>query len=748
MENSEREEALKKEIEQLKKRIVELERLVDQYQVLLRVEASLNAIVDYSQDPIIEQTLDGTITSWNQAAEKVYQYSAEEIRGKPFSTIIVPEVRERLSEIYKKLKNGELIDSFEIEHLRKDNKKILVRMTVAPLKSSDGQIIGFLTIVRDITKQREYELNIKHLNEMLKAIRNVNQLIVKEHNEANLLGQICKILADVKNYEAICITYNDKVYQAGDTRYCKKIDQFIKENVPISEKVSAYKFNEHFLAVAPIIRENICGYLYIVHTNDFNEEELDLLGEICSDIAFALYDMKIKEDRAKIDTTLRESEEKYRTLVDNSPDAIFVVDLDGNFISVNKVMVKLLGYSRDELLKMNIWDIVPSEYQAVQKPRLARILRGEPVSEPAEYKVIAKDGTEYIAEVRSAPYMKEGKIIGFQGIARDITKYKRVLNELKESELKYRTLVEQSHDGIYIYRGDRFLFVNERISEITGYTKEELYQMNIWNLVHPDERKRIKEIGEKRALGEPVPNRYIARIITRDGDVRFCEFAVTSITYQGKYAAMGAVRDITDWVNAQEDLQRTVENTLRAMAKILETRDPYTAGHQIRVAQLARAIAEKMHLSQEQINSIYTAALIHDIGKIYVPAEILSRPSALSETEFALIKNHCQVGYDILKNIKFSGPVAEIVIQHHERLDGSGYPQGLKDDDIMLEARILALADVVEAMSSHRPYRPAKGIEETMEEIEKNKGILYDPEVVDVCIKLFREEGFQFELKR
>ena len=192
-------------------------------------------------------------------------------------------------------------------------------------------------------------------------------------------------------------------------------------------------------------------------------------------------------------------------------------------------------------------------------------------------------------------------------------------------------------------------------------------------------------------------------------------------------------------------LQRVLEGTVHTLVAAIEMRDPYTAGHQRRVAQLACAIANEMGLSEEQIEGIRMAALIHDMGKITVPAEILSKPTPLSDHERGLIKNHAQVGHDVLKEMDFPWPLAQIVLQHHERLDGSGYPQGLSDEEIMLEARILAVADVVEAMASYRPYRPARGLDKALEEISQNRGILYDPDAVDACLKLFAEKGFEIE---
>ena len=213
-----------------------------------------------------------------------------------------------------------------------------------------------------------------------------------------------------------------------------------------------------------------------------------------------------------------------------------------------------------------------------------------------------------------------------------------------------------------------------------------------------------------------------------------------------------AQQQLAERKRAEEELQRTLEKLREALGGIIqtvaltvETKDPYTAGHQRRVGNLARAIATEMGLSKDQIEGIRMAGLIHDLGKIGVPAEILIQPGLLNDLQYGLIQAHSQVGYDILKRVDFPWPVAQMVLQHHERLDGSGYPQGLSGEEIMVEARILAVADVVEAMASFRPYRPALGIDKALEEISQNRGVLYDPEAVDACLKLFTENGFTFE---
>lgn len=206
-----------------------------------------------------------------------------------------------------------------------------------------------------------------------------------------------------------------------------------------------------------------------------------------------------------------------------------------------------------------------------------------------------------------------------------------------------------------------------------------------------------------------------------------------------------SIRSEKNLQKKNKQLEKSTENIIFTMARMSESKDPYTAGHQKRVSQLSTAIAKIMKLPEDKIESLKFASLIHDIGKVSIPGEILSKPSKLTKTEFALIKEHPKTCYNIIKDIDFPWEIASIILQHHERLDGSGYPMGLKDKEILLEAKILAVADVVEAMNSFRPYRPALGIDKALEEISMNKGKLYDPEVVDACIKLFKEDGFKFK---
>jgi len=236
----------------------------------------------------------------------------------------------------------------------------------------------------------------------------------------------------------------------------------------------------------------------------------------------------------------------------------------------------------------------------------------------------------------------------------------------------------------------------------------------------------------------------------KDGSTFPVEMNITKISQGGRPLMLAAIRDITqrkqveqERLQHNQDMINALKQAIQAIAVSLEMKDPYTAGHQQRVTKLATDIGREMKLSKESVEALGIAASVHDIGKMYVPSEILSKPARLTAIEFSMVKLHAQAGYDVLKNVEFPWPIAQIVLQHHERMNGSGYPQGLEGADILTEARILAVADVVESMASYRPYRPSLGIEAALEEIKQNRGTLFDEAVVDACLSLFTEKGYQ-----
>ena len=337
----------------------------------------------------------------------------------------------------------------------------------------------------------------------------------------------------------------------------------------------------------------------------------------------------------------------------------------------------------------------------------------------------------------------------------DVTEKVRDREELHSREQRYRSVLEEMEDAYFeMDLKGNYTFVNDAVSRHIGYTKEELMGMNYSCYTPQDKKEKYVSIFSNILYtGKPV-YRQPVEDIRKDGSKIYLEVSVFPLRNgKGEIIGLhGLSHDVTAQKEAAESLEKsysalrkTLDGSVQAMAKIVEIRDPYTSGHQIRVAELATAIAWDMKLPDDTITCIRTAAILHDIGKIYVPSSILSKPGKLTEAEFNIIKMHAQGSCDILSSIDFPWSIADTVCQHHEKMDGSGYPNGLKGADILPEARILALADVVEAMYSHRPYRPALGIRKAVEHIIQNRGILYDEDAVDACLRLYRKKALKLK---
>jgi PAS domain S-box-containing protein len=292
---------------------------------------------------------------------------------------------------------------------------------------------------------------------------------------------------------------------------------------------------------------------------------------------------------------------------------------------------------------------------------------------------------------------------------------------------------------------DGWQYVSPAFERLSGYTSDEIIGMGQGSplgLFTPDDHASLVRLTRARMLGKPPTELAMYRVLHKDGSLVFCLGSALGTKHNGRNALVGVSVDITERVKTQMRLKQALEGSINAMALTVETRDPYTAGHQKRVAELATAIATEMQVAPETVEGIRMAGVIHDLGKLRVPPDILSNPGRLTEPEFAIIKTHPQVAHDILSVIDFPWPVSEVVYQHHERIDGSGYPQGLEKDEILIEARIIGVADVVEAMASHRPYRPALGVEKALKEIREGSGTRYDSSVASACLGLFESKAY------
>ena len=452
-------------------------------------------------------------------------------------------------------------------------------------------------------------------------------------------------------------------------------------------------------------------------------------------------------EKKKAEKQLANEAIQRKFLIEKSRDGIVILDSEGKVVDANLRASAMLGYTQEEFEQITVFDW---DKQLLRK-KMHNILNSMgKEGEIFETIHTRKDGSKLNVEVSVSGTFFMGRKLIFC-VVRDITERKKAEKELADWALQRRLLIEQSKDGIVVIdHTGKVREANLGFTEMLGYTQQEASELYVWDWETKFSKKELlkmlHDVDEKGDYFESKHKR-------KDGSVFNVEISSNGAYFNNEKLIFCVCRDITKRKEAEQGLKETLESlrqaigmTIEVLIRTTEMRDPYTAGHQKRVSDLSKAIAKEMGLPSDQIQGLWMAANIHDIGKLFIPSEILSKSSLLTELEYLIIKEHPRHGHEILKNIPSPWPIAEIVYQHHEKVDGSGYPQGLKGDQILLEARIICVADVVEAMASHRPYRPALGLNAALQEIEKQKGILYDAQVVDACLKLFREKKFSFQM--
>ncbi len=428
-------------------------------------------------------------------------------------------------------------------------------------------------------------------------------------------------------------------------------------------------------------------------------------------------------------------------------------DLRTDCLLFSSPLVSLLDLPRNGRITMEefITRVHPED-----RPRIVQV-RSEALSPgndgyTAEYRVLGKGGVMHVVARGRIERDERGIPRRIYGSIQDITERKRMEEALEVERSYLAGLFENSPDAVVVTddRG-RIQKTNRAFTHLFGYTEEEAVGRRIDDLVVPE---RLFEEGQGYTADLSRGARLDFESVRRrkDGSEFPCRGVGVPVRLSGGQLGVYCIyRDLTAERAAREELKRALETmekaweqTIEALASTSEVKDPYTAGHQRRVAVLASAIAREMGQAESFVTGVEKAALVHDLGKIEIPAELLSRPGQLSPFEFRLVQVHAEAGFRILSKIHLPWPLAEIVYQHHERLDGSGYPRGLKGAEILPEARIIAVADVVEAIGSHRPYRPARSIAEALETIRGESGKTLDPEAVEACLRLFLEKGFSF----
>ena len=684
--------------------------------------------------------------------------------------------------------------------------------------------------------------DIKKTKAQLKVLTKTTLILTSKFNLTDVLKETFQQIKRLVNYSACSISFIDKgqisnIYSIGHDKYGSEsfvnsftysLEKLPLEKETVKKATSLLISDTHKdsrwiifketswirsrLSIPLCVKDRVIGLLNLdSHVPDkFKKDDIKKLQPLANVATLALENIQLFEklqgaltEQKQIEKALTESEEKYRTIFENSGTAMIIIEEDATISMANKECEKLSGYSREEIENKMKWTefVVPEDLERMKKYHIERRKAEAIAPTKYEFRLIDKKGR--VKDI----FLRIGIISGTKKTVAsltDITKHKqteekmkhlnlilraiRKVNQLIVKEKNRERLLPGACNNLIETRGyhGAWIVLLDQEGRLETYAEAGLGKRAFLPMVKLLEQGKFPLCAQKALkqqkviiIEDPISTCRVCPLaklysnhkvmtIRLEHHQKVYGFISVSIPTQLAsdqkeqslfkevagdiaFALHGIILD-KEYKQAEERLQKThqrlqktMNTTIDTMSKIIEVKDPYTSGHQQRASQLAVRIAQELKLPEDKMEGIRIASLIHDIGKIGLPTEILTKPTKLSDIELNLIKGHSQIGYDILKSIDFLYPIAQIVLQHHERLNGSGYPQGLKDGEILLEARIIGVADVVEAMSSHRPYRPALGTDKALEEISQNKGILYDSEVADICLKLFREKGFKFE---
>ncbi len=695
-----------------------------------RSEERYQTIIFTAMDGFGLLDMQGCYKDVNEAYCKMLGYSRNELLTMAIPDLEVIETPENTGEHIRKIMEVGY-DRFETRQRRKDGEIIDIEVSVKFEPTDGGRMIGFY---RDITERKQAEKALHESEERMKSVFRVAPIGI------GLL--VNRVFIDV----------NDRISEM--TGYSKE------ELIGVSARV-LYPSQADFDYVGTEKYRQIAQEGTGAVETRWQKKDgkiIDILlssspldsSDLSRGVTFTALDITERKQSREI---LQQSEEKYRLTFASTSDVIFTLDAELKIMNITPSIEKVLGYKVEELINKFFPDLNIMTPESLEKAihNTRQSFSGENIP-AAVYEFIHHNGEKVVGEITASPIVMESKIIGVTCVARDITERMLAAAALTKSEEKYRSIVENAREGIY-QSTDRYLTLNPALAHMLGYDSPEEVLATITDLarqlyVNPDDRKKLLEMVNERGSVTDFEAEYYKK----DGSRIWVSINMHAVRDDQGHLLyyQGINQDITEKKKIEAERQENIERlrkslgaTINAMATTVETRDPYTAGHQRRVADLARAIATEMNLESDQIDGVRMASMIHDIGKISIPSEILTKPTELTKLEFNLIKTHPDSGYNILKDIEFPWPIARIVLEHHERIDGSGYPNGLKGEQTLLESRIIAIADVVEAISSHRPYRAAQGLNAALAEISKNKGILYEPDIVDACLRLFREKNYK-----
>ncbi len=653
---------------------------------------------------------------------------------------VLPEDRPEVDRRFREATASQSDWSFECRIRRTDGELRWIWAKGHHVQNSEGKFVQMLGIVQDITERKRAEEALRQSEEKYRDIFDKTVEGIYRTTPAGRFEILNSAFAGICGY-ASPEEMMEKVTDIANQLYANAEDRLrFQKLIAVEGEVKDFEVQ---------FKHPTKGLIWI----SLNSKALrDEQGNI------QYYDGSIKDitERKRAEEALERSEEKYRSLFDNAMEGVYQSTLEGRLISANMAFSRMFGYESPEEAVNTVTDIGRQMYaNPDDRKRAVGIFKETGYIENFECQMRRKDGSIFWASFNGRLSKTPDGDTCLEGLITDITDRKKAEEEIHRSKQQIEMLVTSS--SVMLYSCEAFgnfdaTFISNNINVITGYTNNEFLSIGFWaSHIHPEDTPKVFE--NLAMLFEHDNHKHEYRFMFKDGTYHWMydELKLFRDGSGNPLEILGTWSDITERKRMEDELERTLERlknaihaTIQVMVSAVEVRDPYTSGHQIRSAHLARVIAAEMGLPPNIIDGIRMAGSIHDIGKLSVPAEILSKPTKLTALEFSLIKEHSRGGYEMLKDVESPWPLAEIVYQHHERMDGSGYPRNLKGDDILMEARILAVSDVVESMASHRPYRPALGIEAALEEIGKNKGILYDVAVADTCLRLFREKGFQF----
>jgi len=621
------------------------------------------AIAQSAPDAIITANSAGAIAGWNAAAERIFGYGEAEALGRPLTFIIPePERARHAAGFARVLSGGErhvIGATVELYGLKRSGAEFPLELSLSAWQTPEGQY--FTGIVRDISERKRAEQALARQKDLYNMLSQTNQTIVRMTRREELFPAVCRTAVEYGHFRFAWIgMLGQEKRELTPVAHCGEEAAYVQQvrvSVDASDPAGRGPAGEAFRTGKRCI------------SNDFLNDPAGAPWHVAAQQAgvkaLAAYPLRVR----------------------------------GRAVGVMLLAASEPGFYTEDLL--------PS------------------LDEMALDVSFALDNFERQAETL------------------------RIAEALRESEARFRNLVERTPVGIAIVDREKVLYGNPRAAEIMGYAQADFQGLSFKDWIKDSDWPRVEGEVEQLISGEISTARAEFTVRRRDGAEVMIGAQRIRIVHEGQPAVLSVMQDISEKKRTEEQIQRYMceleaafMGTVSVVMRLSELRDPYTAGHERRVAGIATAIGGALGLDAHRLEGLKVAGYLHDVGKMIVPAEILSKPGKLTALEYELIKLHAQAGYDALKEVPVAWPVAQVALQHHERMDGSGYPLGLKRDEILLEARIIAVADVVEAMSSHRPYRSALGLGQALAEIERGRGTAYDPEVADACLRLFRDQHY------